>query len=339
MVMHTHASCAIAHEATGKYWLDLGEDDLHWNLSDTGWAKTAWSSFFGSWHRGAAIFVHHTANIDSERILKNLSTYPITTLCATPTIYRMLVLQNLKVNKFSYLRHCVGAGEPLNPEIIEIWKNDTGCIIRDGYGQTETGLLVASFPCLEERLGSMGKPVPGVECAVIDDNGEILPPKTEGTIAVKVEPQKPIGFFAAPGKVKNEDIQRYVNGWYLTGDRAYVDDEGYFWFVGRADDVILSAGYRINPVEVEHTLMSHPAVFEAAVVSSPDETRGQLVKAFVVLEEGYDPGEELTKELQEHVKSLILPYKYPRIIQFVSELPKTFSGKLRRVDLRQSEWK
>lgn len=338
MAVHTHSSCAIAHEVTGKYWLDLDADDLHWNLSDTGWAKSAWSSYFGPWHMGAAVFVHHTVGFDAKKILEKLSSYPITTLCATPTIYRMLVLENLKNYKFKHLRHCVGAGEPMTPEIIEIWKNDTGCTIRDGYGQTETGLLAANFPCLETRLGSMGKPVPGVELAVVDDNGEILPPNTEGTIAVKIKPRRPAGFFAGYRNPENMDQHRYIGHWYLTDDRAYADSDGYFWFVGRADDVILSAGYRIGPVEVEYILMGHPAVFEAAVVSSPDETRGQIVKAFVVLSEGYEPGDDLVKELQEHVKSMTLPYKYPRIIQFVSELPKTFSGKIRRVDLRQMEW-
>lgn len=338
MVVHTHASSAIAHEVTGNCWLDLRPDDLHWNLSDTGWAKASWSSYFGPFHMGAAIFLHHTVGFDAKKILEKLSSYRITTLCATPTIYRMMVLQNLKAYKFRYLRHCVGAGEPLNPEIIEIWKNDTGCLIRDGYGQTETGLLAAVFPGLEVKLGSMGKPAPGVELAVIDNTGNILPPNTEGTIAIKVKPQPPIGFFAGYGKTEGEDAFRYVGDWYMTGDRAYVDEDGYFWFVGRADDVILSAGYRIGPVEVEYTLMAHPAVFEAAVVSSPDETRGQVVKAFVVLSEGYEPSEELVVTLQNHVKSMILPYKYPRIVQFVSELPKTFSGKIRRVDLRQLEW-
>ena len=340
MVLHTHASSAIAHEITGRYWLDLKEDDLHWNLSDTGWAKTAWSSFFGPWHMGAAIFIHHSADIDPDKILDHLSSYPITTLCATPTIYRMLVLRNLQQYRFPFLRHCVGAGEPLNPEIIEIWKNDTGCIICDGYGQTETGLLVANFPCLEERLGAMGKAVPGVELAIIDDEGEILAPGVEGNIAIKIAPRKPLGFFAGYGGDRHEAHQSNIhNEWYLTSDRAYVDADGYFWFVGRADDVILSAGYRINPIEVERVLMGHPAIFEAAVVSSPDDTRGQVVKAFAVIAEGYQASRELIEELQDYVKSMILPYKYPRLIQFVPELPKTFSGKIRRVDLRQFEWR
>lgn len=339
MAIHTHASSAIAHEVTGRFWLDLKPDDLHWNLSDTGWAKTAWSSYFGPWHMGAAVFIYHTKGFNPKNILRKLATYPISTLCATTTIYRMLVLQNLNAYRFSHLRHCVGAGEPMTPEIIEIWKNDTGCVIQNGYGQTETGLLIANFPCLETRLDSIGKPVPGVELAIVDPLGEKLPPDEEGIIAIKVKPELPVGFFAGYGIDEEQDDYRYVGPWYLTSDRAIIDQDGYFWFKGRTDDVILSAGYRINPIEVEHTLMEHPAVIEAAAVSSPDETRGQVVKAFIVLSEDYDPTEALAEELQNYVKTMIQPYKYPRKIQFVAELPKTFSGKIRRVDLRQSEWR
>ena len=339
MAIHTHASSAIAHEVTGRYWLDLKSDDLHWNLSDTGWAKTAWSSYFGPWHMGATVFIYHTVGFNPKNILKKLATYPITTLCATTTIYRMLVLQNLKAYQFSHLRHCVGAGEPMTPEIIEIWKNDTGFVIQNGYGQTETGLLTANFPCFKTRLESIGKPVPGVELAIVDPLGNRLPPDEEGIIAIKIKPEFPVGFFSGYGIDEDQDDYRYVGPWYLTNDRAIVDQDGYFWFKGRTDDVILSAGYRINPIEVEHTLMEHPAVVEAAAVSSPDETRGQVVKAFIVLSEDYDPTEALAATLQDYVKTMIQPYKYPRKVQFVAELPKTFSGKIRRVDLRQSEWR
>jgi acyl-coenzyme A synthetase/AMP-(fatty) acid ligase len=339
MAIHTHASSAIAHEVTGRFWLDLKPDDLHWNLSETGWAKTAWSSYFGPWHMGAAVFIYHTLGFNPKNILKQLATYPITTLCATTTIYRMLVLQNLNAYQFSHLRHCVGAGEPMTPEIIEIWKNDTGCVIQNGYGQTETGLLTANFPCLETRLDSIGKPVPGVTLAIVDPFGKRLPPNEEGIMAIKIKPEFPVGFFAGYGIDEDQDDDRYIGPWYLTSDRAIIDQDGYFWFKGRTDDVILSAGYRINPIEVEHILMEHPAVVEAAAVSSPDKTRGQVVKAFIVLSEDYDPTEALAEELQNYVKTMIQPYKYPRKIQFVAELPKTFSGKIRRVDLRQSEWR
>jgi medium-chain acyl-CoA synthetase len=338
MALHTHASYPIGHMVTGKYWLDLKPEDLHWNVSDTGWAKAAWSSYFGPWNMGAALFTHHTDRFDPPKTLELLAKYPITTMCGAPTIYRMLVLQDLSKYKFPSLRHCVGAGEPLNPEIIEVWKNATGCTIRDGYGQTETVLLCGSFPCIEPRFGSMGKPTPGFVLKVIDEDGNVLPPNKEGDIAIKVSPERPVGLFKEYWKEPERTESVYRKDWYLTGDRAYVDEDGYFWFVGRADDVILTSGYRIGPFEVESALIEHPSVAESAVVSSPDETRGEIVKAFVILAPGFKPSDELAKELQEHVKKVTAPYKYPRKIDFVDALPKTISGKIRRVELRNQEW-
>lgn len=328
----------LAHQITGRYWLDLGPEDLHWNLSDTGWAKAAWSSYFGPWNCGAAIFVHHAEGFDPVRSLEVLAHYPITTFCGAPTIYRMLVLQDLGRYHFRTLRHCVGAGEPLNPEVIETWQKATGLVIRDGYGQTESVLMCASFPCLEPRYGSMGKPAPGIDLAVIDDDGQVLPPGTEGDVAVKVRPVRPPGLFKEYRGDEERTRKAFRGDWYLTGDRAYVDADGYFWFVGRADDVILSAGYRIGPFEVESALLEHPAVAESAVVSSPDEMRGEVVKAFVVLAPGYSASDGLVKLLQEHVKHVTAPYKYPRKLEFVTSLPKTVSGKIRRIELREREW-
>ncbi len=337
MTMHTH-NYAIGHQPTGRYWLDLRESDVHWNISDTGWAKAAWSSYFGPWLCGATLFIHNSSGFSAAQTLQYLEKYPVTTMCGAPTIYRMLVLEDLASYDFSSLRHCVGAGEPLNPEIIEIWKNATGITIRDGYGQTETAILCGSFPCIEPRFGSMGKPAPGIKLAVIDDEGNELPARQEGDIAVLIEPVKPQGVF----KEYKNDPQRTADTrrgpWYITGDRAYVDDDGYFWFVSRADDVILSAGYRIGPFEVESALIEHAAVAESAVVSSPDETRGEIVKAFVVLAPGYAASEELAVELQNHVKQITAPYKYPRKLEFVEALPKTVSGKIRRIELREKEW-
>ncbi|MDM8526141.1 AMP-binding protein [Desulfococcaceae bacterium HSG8] len=339
MVIHTHSSYPMGHQVTGKFWLDLKPEDMHWNISDTGWAKAAWSSYFGPWHCGAAQFIHHTDRFDPRETLELLSRYPVTTLCGSPIIYRMLVLQDLNKYKFPGLRHCVGAGEPLNPEIIEIWKKATGCIIRDGYGQTETVLLCASFPCMEPRFGSMGKPAPGIDLQVIDENGTILPPDTEGDIAVRVRPERPLGLFKEYWKDPDRTASVYRGDWYLTGDKAYRDEDGYFWFVGRSDDVILtSSGYRIGPFEVESALIEHPAVAESAVVSSPDKVRGEVVKAFVILMPGYTGSDELVRELQGHVKKVTAPYKYPRKIEFVENLPKTISGKIRRVELRNKEW-
>ncbi len=338
MAMHTHASYPIGHRITGKYWLDLNTADMHWNVSDTGWAKAAWSSYFGPWNQGAAQFIHHTDRFDPIKTLELLSQYPITTMCGAPTIYRMLVLQDLSQFTFPTLRHCVGAGEPLNPEIIEVWQKATGCTIRDGYGQTETVCLCGSFPCIEPRFGSMGKPTPGIDLNVIDDAGNVLPPNTEGDIAIRVKPERPVGLFKEYWKEPERTASTFRGDWYLTGDRATVDEDGYFWFVGRSDDVILTSGYRIGPFEVESALIEHPAVAESAVVSSPDETRGEVVKAFIILTPGYEASDELSKALQKHVKQVTAPYKYPRKIEFVDALPKTVSGKIRRVELRDKEW-
>lgn len=336
MTIHAHGY-GLAHRITGKYWLDLAPGDLHWNISDTGWAKAAYSSYFGPWNQGATLFVHHTAVFDPKKTLELLAAYPISTLCGAPTVYRMLVLEDLAAYRFPHLRHCVGAGEPLNPEVIETWQRATGIVIRDGYGQTETVLVCGNFPFMEPRFGSMGKPMPGIEMAIIDNQGRPLASGEEGDIAIRVKPVRAPGLFTD----YRGDPERYescfVGDWYITGDRGYVDDDGYFWFVSRADDVILSAGYRIGPFEVESALIEHPAVAESAVVASPDATRGAVVKAFVVLARGYRGSDDLVRELQEHVKNVTAPYKYPRKIEFVESLPKTVSGKIRRVELRARE--
>ncbi len=339
MVLHTQASYPYAHVITGKYWLDLGPEDLHWNLSDTGWAKAAYSNLFGPWRMGAAVFIQHsTGRFDAQETLRLLAQYGITTFCAPPTAYRMMVLEDLQRYDLSKLRHCVGAGEPLNPEVIAAWQAGTGHIIYDGYGQTETTILVANYPCLEVKPGSMGKPLPGFDVAIIDaKRGTILPPGQEGDIAIRVKPQRPVGLFQEYWRNPEETSGAFRGDWYITGDRGLQDADGYLWFVGRADDVIISAGYRIGPFEVESALIEHEAVAESAVVASPDEMRGAVVKAFVILAPGYEPSPALAEALQEHVKQVTAPYKYPREIEFVTELPKTISGKIRRVELRQRE--
>ena len=338
MVLHTQASYGIGHSITGKYWLDLRPDDLHWNVSETGWAKAAWSNFFGPWSQGAAMFIQDArGKFNPKETLAFLASYPITTFCAPPTVYRLLVLEDLKSFTPKALRHCVGAGEPLNPEVIETWQEATGMTIRDGYGQTETVLICGNFPPIKVKPGSMGKPSPGYYLSVIDDEGNELPPNKEGDIAIKIKPERPLGLFQEYWKNPDAMARSFKGDWYITGDRAYKDEEGYFWFVGRADDVIISAGYRIGPFEVESALVEHPAVAEAAVVASPDEVRGEVVKAYVILAPGYTASEKLAEELQEHVKAVTAPYKYPREIEFVAELPKTISGKIRRVELRERE--
>ena len=342
MVLHTQASYPIGHTITGKYWLDLHEDDLLWNLSETGWAKFAWSNLFGPWSQGAAMFIHDArGKFNPIETLEMLNKYPITTLCAPPTAYRMLVLDEpmkyMKANPPKALRHCVGAGEPLNPEVIKVWQDETGMTIRDGYGQTETVLLCANFPPMHVKPGSMGKPSPGFEVSVIDHDGSELPPNKEGDIAVRVKPNRPTWMFKEYWRNPEATNASIRGDWYITGDRAYKDEDGYFWFVGRADDVIISAGYRIGPFEVESALKEHPAVAESAVVASPDEMRGEVVKAFVILAPGYTASPELASELQEHVRTVTAPYKYPREVEFVDSLPKTISGKIRRVELREME--
>jgi acyl-coenzyme A synthetase/AMP-(fatty) acid ligase len=338
MVLHTHVSYPIGHIVTGKYWLDLKPTDLHWNLSDTGWAKAAYSNLFGPWIMGAAMFTFDgRGRFDARQTLELLERYPISTFCAPPTAYRLLVLENLRHYHLAALRHCIGAGEPLNPEVIEAWQRGTGQIIRDGYGQTETVILVANFPPLPVKPGSMGKPSPGLTIGIVDDDGREVPAGIEGDIAVKLTPIRPVGLFKEYWR-NPEATSNCIRGeWYITGDRAIRDADGYFWFIGRADDVIISAGYRIGPFEVESALVEHPSVAEAAVVASPDQLRGEIVKAFVILAPGHQPSEQLMQDLQEHVKRVTAPYKYPREIEFTTELPKTISGKIRRVELRQRE--
>ena len=342
MVLHTQASYPIGHTITGKYWLDLHEGDLFWNLSETGWAKFAWSNLFGPWSQGTAMFIQDArGKFNPIETLEMLNKYPITTLCAPPTAYRMLVLDEpmkyMKANPPKALRHCVGAGEPLNPEVIKVWEDETGMTIRDGYGQTETVLLCANFPPVQVKPGSMGKPSPGFDVEVIDHDGNPLPPGKEGDIAVRIKPNRPTWMFKEYWRNPDATNACIRGDWYITGDRAYKDEDGYFWFVGRADDVIISAGYRIGPFEVESALKEHPAVAESAVVASPDEMRGEIVKAYVILAPGYTASPELASELQEHVKKVTAPYKYPREIEFVDTLPKTISGKIRRVELRERE--
>jgi acyl-coenzyme A synthetase/AMP-(fatty) acid ligase len=331
MVLHSHAY-TYAHRLTGEYWLNLRPDDLHWNLSDTGWAKAAYSTLFGPWHVGAQVFSHR-GNFDAKKTLELLEKYQITTFCAPPTAFRVMVKEDLKKYRLA-LRHVVAAGEPLNPEVIEVWREGTGLTIYDGYGQTETIITVCNHPSLPVKPGSMGKPMPGHELAIVDFDGNPLPAGQEGEIALRGSPPSLFQeYWKEPGLT-----ERTRRGeWYVTGDRAYRDEDGYYWFVGRADDVIISAGYRIGPFEVESALLEHPAVVESAVVGSPDPIRGHIVKAFVVLRQGYVGSPELAKELQEHVKKTTAPYKYPRAIEFLEQLPKTVSGKIRRVDLRRRE--
>ncbi len=338
MVLHTHASLGAGHEITARFWQDLKPEDLHWTVSDFGWAKAAWGKLFGQWKIGAALFLWDArGKPDFDLMLRMIAEHEVTTFCAPPTIFRSFVLLDLASYDWSKLRHCVSAGEPLNPEVIKVWEKATGLTIYDGYGQTETVNIIANYRCMPVKHGSMGKPTPGLDVCVVDDAGEVLGPNEEGHIAVRVKPRRPVGLFKEYWQDPDATAHAFRGDFYYTGDRAYVDEDGYFWFVGRSDDVIISAAYRIGPFEVESALVEHPAVAEAAVVGKPDPERGQIVKAFVVLAPGRDADDDLAAEIQEHVKRVTAPYKYPREIEFVAELPKTISGKIRRVELRERE--
>lgn len=340
MVLHTQISYPLAHIITGKFWLDLKPGEIHWNISDTGWAKAAWSSFFGPWNMGTTVFTYYRkGKFSPSLIVETLKKYEINTICGPPTAYRMIVKElPLEELKFKTVRHFVAAGEPLNPEIINLWKEATGEYIYNGYGQTETVNTLAMFRFIPMKPGATGLPTPGYDIDIIDDEGNPLPPNTEGNIAIKLNPQRPVGLFQEYIGDKLEMAAAFRGDWYFTRDRGYKDEDGYFWFVGREDDVIISAGYRIGPFEVESALIKHPAVKEAAVVASPDEVRGEVVKAFVVLTQDYEPSESLVKDIQEFVKKETAPYKYPRKIEFVDELPKTISGKIKRKELKLKEF-
>ncbi|CAG5132893.1 unnamed protein product [Candidula unifasciata] len=340
MAEHTHASYGLGHTLTARYWLMVDPSSILWNLSDTGWAKCAWSSLFAPWIHGSCVFVYNSSKFDPQEVLQVLSAYPISHFCSSPTGMRLMKTENISSVKLKALKHCVGAGEPVNPELIEIWKKDTGLEIFEGYGQTETTLLCCRSPSIPYKEGSMGKAAPGIDLQVVDDDGNILGPGTEGNLAIRVTPIRPVGLFTKYLNDPDRTAESFVGDFYLTGDRGYIDEDNYIFFVGRADDVISSSGYRIGPFEVESALLEHPAVLESAVVSSPDEIRKEVVKAFIKLMPEYEKvdHEALKQELQNHVKAVTAPYKYPRKIEFVDSLPKTISGKIRRVELRNKEW-
>lgn len=339
MVLHTQASYGIGHLVTAKFWQDLKPDDLFWTISDMGWAKAAWSKLFGQWAIGSCLFLHNAGRkFDVPLSLKLIEKFGVTVFCGSPTVYRLFILEDLSKYSFPRLRHCISAGEPLNPEVMAKFEEGTGLQIYDGYGQTETVNQLANYRFMPIKPGSAGRPTPAFHMAVIDENGNVLPPNTEGNIAIRVKPVRPVGLFQEYLDDEAEMSSVFRGDWYYTGDKAYVDEDGYYWFVGRADDVIITSGYRIGPFEVESALITHPAVAESAVVASPDEIRGEVVKAFIILKPGYQPSKGLVKEIQNHVKKVTAPFKYPRKIEFVDSLPKTISGKIKRGELKKAEW-
>jgi acetyl-CoA synthetase len=332
MVLHRQ-SYALGHIATARDWHGVGPGDRHWTLSDTGWAKAAWGSLFGQWHERAAVIQANLPKPTAADVLAVIRAHQVTSLCAPPTLYRMLVQEPLDAYDLSCLRQCTAAGEPLNPEVIRAWRAGTGLTIRDGYGQSESTLLIANTVGMQIRPGSMGRPISGYEVAILDDEGWRLRAGQVGNIVVRSEP-RPAGLFSEYLDSETATRSVFRRGWYFTGDKGSVDDSGYFWFSSRADDVITSAAYRIGPFEVESALLEHEAVIEAAVVGRDDPERTQIVCAFVILAKGFTASDALTLDLQEHVKRLTAPYKYPREIYYCTDLPKTISGKIRRSELR-----
>lgn len=334
MVQQPH-SYALGHIGTARFWQDLRPGDVHWTITDTGWAKAAWGGLFGQMHERAAILNVALGRPDADTIFGILARYRVSSFCAPPTLYRRLVHEQLSNYDLSALRHCTSAGEPLNPEVIRTWHDLTGGLtIYDGYGQTETTCLVANYRSMTVRPGSMGRPVPGYDVTVVDDDGQPIRPGEVGNIVVRCDPDRPVGLF--PGYYKDPDASAaaFRGPFYFTGDKAAMDEDGYFWFEGRDDDVITSSAYRIGPFEVESVLVEHPAVMEAAVVGKDDPERTQIVTAFCLLAPGHVGSPGLANELQDFVKHGTAPYKYPREIHFVDELPKTISGKIRRSELR-----
>ncbi len=336
MVLHTH-SYPLGHEVTARFAQALTDKDLHWTISETGWAKAAWGKLFGQMIAGAAVIQWETpGRFDPDGLLKAMEKYGVTTFCAPPTVYRLLIQMDLSKYDLK-LRHSMSAGEPLNPEVIRVWKKAFGLEIYDFFGQTETVCVLSNYPFMKIKYGSVGKPTPGHDVRIVDDDGNELGPGEEGNIALYIGKTRPPGLFKEYWKDEEIMKEAFRGDYYYTGDRGYKDEDGYFWFVGRDDDVIKSSGYRIGPFEVESALMEHDAVAECAVVGveDPNKVRGIVVKAFIVLANGYKPSEALTKELQEYVKNTTAPYKYPRIIEYLDELPKTISGKILRRELRK----
>ncbi|MFA5204203.1 MAG: AMP-binding protein [Lentisphaeria bacterium] len=333
MVSHTY-SYPLGHLATAVYWQGVQPGGVHLTVADTGWAKAAWGKIYGQWIAGSAVMAYDYDKFVPGRLLAAMARHGVTTFCAPPTVYRFLIKEPPEALRLPALRRAVVAGEPLNPEVFNRFRELTGLSLLEGYGQTEMTLAIATYPWVTPRPGSMGMPSPGYDVDIVDEDGQSLESGCEGQIIIRTATSTPVGMFA--GYYGDPELTRSVwrDGIYYTGDVAWRDEDGYYWFVGRADDVIKSSGYRIGPFEVESALLEHPAVLECAITGVPDDDRGQIVKATVVLTAGHAPSPRLVAELQEHVKKTTAPYKYPRLIEFVPALPKTISGKIRRVAIR-----
>ncbi len=336
MVIHSY-TYPLGHIPTAVYWQNVDPEGLHLTVSDTGWAKSVWGKLYGQWLAETAVFVYDHEKFVPAQMLSAICENKVTTFCAPPTIYRYFIKEDLNKFDFSHLKFATIAGEPLNPEVFSQFKAATGLKMMEGFGQTETTLSVANYIYVQPRPGSMGKPSPLFDVEIVNEAGEPCGWGEPGEIVISTANGVSPGMFL--GYFRDADLTGSVwhDGVYHTGDVAWKDEDGYFWYVGRTDDVIKSSGYRIGPFEVESALMEHPAVLETAITGVPHPERGQIVKATIVLAKGYKPSDQLAKELQEHVKKVTAPYKYPRVIEFVTELPKTISGKIRRVELRERD--
>lgn len=327
----------LAHITTSVFWHNSTEDGLHYTVSDTGWAKAIWGKIYGQWLAETCVFAYDYDKFVPENLLNKLVSHKVTTFCAPPTIYRFLIREDLTKYDLSSLKYCTIAGEPLNPEVYMQFYNLTGHKLMEAFGQTELTVTVGNFIWMDPKPGSMGKPNPLYDVRLINDMGEEVDPGASGEIAIKINGEKPIGMFMGYYRDKEKTDSVWYDGFYHTGDIAWKDEDGYLWYVGRADDVIKTSGYRVGPFEVESAIMEHPAVLETAITGVPDEIRGQVIKATIVLNKGYRASDELAKEIQDYVKRTTAPYKYPRIVEFVEHLPKTISGKIRRVQIRGEE--
>ena len=330
---------ALGHLTTGVYWHNLHANSLHLTVADTGWGKAVWGKLYGQWFAGATVFVYDHEKFTAEKIMRQMEKYHITSFCAPPTIYRFMIREDFSKYDLSSLEWCTTAGEAMNPSVANRFKELTGVTIYEGFGQTETTMTLGTFPWVKPKPGSMGKPNPQYDVQLLRQDGTECEDGEKGEICIRIGDKKPLGLFKGYYRDEERTKETWHDGIYHTGDMAWRDEEGYYWFVGRTDDVIKSSGYRIGPFEVENALMTHPAVVECAITGVPDPIRGMIVKATVVLAPEYKTkaGDELIKELQNHVKHETAPYKYPRLIEFVNELPKTISGKIRRVEIREKD--
>lgn len=341
MVLHDF-TYPLGHIITGKYWHNLHDGSLHLTLADTGWGKAVWGKFYGQMIAGATVFIYDfEGRFEPTDLLKVLQDFKITSFCAPPTVYRFLIREDMSKYDLSHLEYCTTAGEALNPNVFIEWKEKTGVMIYEAFGQTESALIIGTYPWCEPRPGSMGIRNPQYDIDVLDNEGNPCKAGENGQLVIRTHNGHPLGLFKEYFRNPQLTAKAHNNGIYYTGDIVNYDEQGYFWFISRADDVIKSSGYRIGPFEVESALMSHPAVVECAITGVPDEIRGQIVKATIVLAAEWKKkaGPELIKELQNHVKHETAPYKYPRVIEFVDELPKTISGKIRRVEIRENDAK